>query len=227
MWRVGEKSAAGKAFGSAEKKAGAAGKQKGGGFFGGGGGAGGGGPTRSETTATTHSWAGDEDAWQQDHPLPSHFGELRALTAGAVDEIRKAQVCGSILLSAPLQSCLHLCYSFSLLHPPATFLHSFPLLLRLPCAHQRSESKIPQKKLFEDHELLETVPGQDFDFLEAFEDTFHGEESSEARFKPLGKWFENKERVVERLTMHLEKACEVMVDANIDVARHIQGQDNA
>ena len=106
-------------------------------------------------------------------------------------------------------------------------MHSFPLLLRLPCAHQRAQSKISQKKLFEDHELLETVPGQDFDFLEAFEDTFHGEESSETRFKPLGKWFENKERVVERLTMHLEKACEVMVDANIDVSRHIQGQDNA
>ena len=49
--------------------------------------------------------------------------------------------------------------------------------------------------MFTDHALLETVPGQDFDFAEAFEDTFHGEGSSEARFKPLGKWFENKELV--------------------------------
>lgn len=69
------------------------------------------------------------------------------------------------------------------------------------------------------------MPGQDFDFLGAFEDTFVGEDSSEARFKPLGKWFENKERVVERLTMHLEKACEEMVNANMDASNRIEGQD--
>lgn len=54
---------------------------------------GGAGRSKSETSGgPTRSWAGDEDSWQHDHPLPSRFGELRALTAGAVDEIRKAQV---------------------------------------------------------------------------------------------------------------------------------------
>lgn len=41
---------------------------------------------------------------------------------------------------------------------------------------------------------------QDVDFLGAFEDTFQGEDSAEMRFKPLGKWFEAKEQVIQRLT---------------------------
>eukprot|EP00283_Hemiselmis_rufescens_P022951 CAMPEP_0173444348 /NCGR_PEP_ID=MMETSP1357-20121228/32008_1 /TAXON_ID=77926 /ORGANISM="Hemiselmis rufescens, Strain PCC563" /LENGTH=87 /DNA_ID=CAMNT_0014410387 /DNA_START=16 /DNA_END=279 /DNA_ORIENTATION=+ len=85
-----------------------------------------------------------------------------------------------------------------------------------------------QAKLFDDHVYLESQQtGQDFDFLEAFEDTFQGDDSSEARFKPLAQWFEAKEQVVERLTEHLGVACEAMLAANEDAARHIASKGNA
>uniref|UniRef100_A0A6T8NQ85 Uncharacterized protein n=1 Tax=Hemiselmis andersenii TaxID=464988 RepID=A0A6T8NQ85_HEMAN len=100
--------------------------------------------------------------------------------------------------------------------------------LRALTQHSVNEIRVAQAKLFDDHMFLESQQtGQDFDFLEAFEDTFQGEDSSEARFKPLAQWFEAKQQVVERLTEHLGLATDAMLTANEEASRHIASKGDS
>ena len=42
-----------------------------------------------------------------------------------------------------------------------------------------------------------------------------------ARFKPLGGWFDAKEKGIQRLTESLESVCDEMKKLNADAAQHL------
>ena len=68
--------------------------------------------------------------------------------------------------------------------------------------------------LFEEHLQLESHPGDGLDMLGALDSETAENRTGENHFKPLEKWFEEKEKSIQNLTDHLEKVCDQIANLN-------------
>mmetsp|Transcript_44400 Transcript_44400/g.71377 ORF Transcript_44400/g.71377 Transcript_44400/m.71377 type:complete len:120 (-) Transcript_44400:55-414(-) len=100
-------------------------------------------------------------------------------------------------------------------------------LLRTEMLERVNNIRQLQLQMFEEHMDLESQPGSDVAFGGPDDSTdAHGPGGENSgRFKPLGEWFDTKERGIQKLTEKLEKVCDVMKQLNTDAAQHIAPSD--
>ncbi len=93
-------------------------------------------------------------------------------------------------------------------------------ITRLVQIHQTIASiRKTELDLFEEHLQLESHPGDGLDMLGALDPEATENRAGENHFKPLEKWFEEKEKSIQNLTEHLEKVCDQIARLN-EISSH-------